>query len=506
MTERLSNTYESLCQHVRQIGLLGSVEELLGWDERTMMPAGGAEHRAEQMTLLSGLIHERWLDPQLADWLNELTESPLAADPVSDAGATIRDVVRQHKRRTSLPKTLVEELTRTAVLGQNAWQEARANDNFPAFRPWLEKLVGLKQQEADAVGYEACRYDALLDEYEPGQRTAETSQVLAGLRDELVPLIHAIGESSREPDTSVLSREFSVDGQEAFGRVAASRIGFDFSRGRLDVTTHPFCCSPGPSDVRITTRYNPRFFNEAFFGILHEAGHGIYEQGLRVDQHGLPLGEAASLGLHESQSRMWENLVGRSRAFWEYAYPEAQKQFPAALGDVTLDTFYFAINAVRPSLIRVEADEATYNLHILVRFELEQALIDGQLPVAELPAAWSAKYRDYLGIEPSTDTEGVLQDIHWSSGAIGYFPTYSMGNLFAAQLFDGADRDLGGLDASFRRGDFEPLKEWLREHVHQHGRRHRAADLVRQVSGSELSHEPLMAALKRKLEPLYALP
>ncbi len=505
MTERLMARYDSLCLHVRQIGLLGSVEELLGWDERTLMPMAGAEHRAEQMTLLSGMIHDRWLDPQLADWLSELTESPLAADPASDTGATIGDIARQHKRKTSLPKTLVEELTRTAVLGQNAWQEARANDDFPAFQPWLEKLVGLKQQEADAVGYEVCRYDALLDEYEPGQRTDETSRILAGLRDELVPLIRAIRESSREPGVSVLTRDFAVDGQEAFGRAAASRIGFDFARGRLDVTTHPFCCSPGPSDVRITTRYNPRFFNESFFGILHEAGHGIYEQGLRADQYGLPLGEAASLGLHESQSRMWENLVGRSRAFWECVYPEAQRHFPISLGDVTLDTFYFAINAVRPSLIRVEADEATYNLHILIRFELEQALIEGRLAVADLPTAWNAKYADYLGIEPSTDTEGVLQDIHWSGGAIGYFPTYSLGNLFAAQLFDRADRDLGGLDALFQRGEFNPLKEWLGEHVHQHGRRYRAADLVRQVSGAELSHEPLMAALKRKLEPLYGL-
>ena len=445
MTKGPSNTFHSLCHHIRQIGLLASVEELLGWDERTTMPAAGAEHRAEQMTVLSGIIHARWLDPRVADWLGELIESPLPDDATSDTGATIREIARQHKRRTCLPQTLVEELTRTAVLGQNAWQEARANDDYAHFRPWLEKLVGLKQQEADAVGYDACRYDALLDEYEPGQRTAETSQLLVRLRDELVPLIQAIRESPCRPDSSILTREFPVDTQEAFGRGAASMIGFDFAQGRLDVTTHPFCCSPGPSDVRITTRYNPRFFNEAFFGILHEAGHGIYEQGLPADQHGLPLGEAASLGLHESQSRMWENLVGRSRAFWEYAYPEAQKRFPGALGDVTLDTFFFAINAVTPSLIRVEADEATYNLHVLIRFELEQALIDGDLQVAELPTAWKAKYRDYLGIEPSNDAEGVLQDIHWSGGAIGYFPTYSLGNLMAAQLFETADRDLGGL-------------------------------------------------------------
>lgn len=502
---QLSDIYDSVCQHVRQIGLFTSIEELLGWDERTTMPGAGAEHRAEQMTAVSGMIHDRWQDPRLAEWLSELKSSPLVADQESDTAATVRDLVRQHKRRTSLPKALVEELTRTAVLGQNAWQEARSNNDFGRFRPWLEKLVQLKQEEADAVGFEACRYDALLDEYEPGQRTSEASRVLDGLRDELVPLIQAIRESGQRADTSVLQRDFPVDAQEAFGREAASWIGFDFARGRLDVTAHPFCCSLGPNDVRITTRYNPRFFNEAFFGILHEAGHGIYEQGLRADQHGLPLGEAASLGLHESQSRLWENLVGRSRAFWEYAFPEAQKRFPTALAGVSLDTFFFAVNAVRPSLIRVEADEATYNLHILIRFELEQALLDDELSVSDLPSAWNGKYRDYLGIEPSSDAEGVLQDIHWSGGAIGYFPTYTLGNLMAAQLFAVADRDLGGLAALFRQGDFRPLKEWLGKHVHEHGRRFPAGELVRRVTGAELNHEALMGSLKRKLVPLYAL-
>lgn len=470
-----------------------------------MMPAAAAEHRAEQMAALSGLIHDRWLDAKFADWLNELAESSLAGDPESDSGATIRDLARQHKRHTSVPKPLVEELTRTSILGQNAWQEARSRDNFTQFLPWLEKLIHLKREQADAVGFQACRYDALLDEYEPGQLTSETSRVLAGLRDELVPLIQAIRGSSHQPDTSVLRREFPVDAQEAFGKEAASWIGFDFTRGRLDVTTHPFCCSPGPNDVRITTRYNPRFFNEAFFGILHESGHGIYEQGLRADQHGLPLGEAASLGLHESQSRMWENLVGRSRAFWQYAFPLAQEHFPQALANVTLDTFFSAINAVQPSLIRVEADEATYNLHILIRFELEQALVNDELSIGDLPSAWNAKYRDYLGIEPGNDAEGVLQDIHWSGGAIGYFPTYSLGNLMAAQLFEAAERDLGELDALFQQGDFQPLKEWLGKHVHEHGRRHPAAELVRCITGKQLSHEALMASLNRKLRPLYAL-
>ncbi|MFH1921942.1 MAG: carboxypeptidase M32 [Planctomycetota bacterium] len=505
MSESLEPLYGTLCRHVRKTALLSSIDALLGWDERTMLPSAGAEHRAEQVTLLSGMIHQRWTDPDLGRWLAELAESPLAVDPSSDSGATIRRIKRQHERCVKLPRTLVEELARVSVLGQQAWQAARKNDDFPAFRPWLEKILDLKRQEAESLGYPECAYDALLDEFEPDERTANVAQVLAQLREELVPLVGQIRQSGRQADLSILQRSFPVGEQEAFGREVAARIGFDFNRGRLDVTAHPFCSSPGPSDCRITTRYNEHFFNEAFFGILHEAGHGIYEQGLRADQHGLPLGEPISLGIHESQSRMWENMVGRSRGFWEHFYPEAQRRFPQALGDVSLDAFHFAVNDVRPSLIRVEADEATYNLHILVRFELEQALLADDLAAADLPGAWSEKYQHYLGIRPSSDADGALQDIHWSGGAIGYFPTYSLGNLYAAQLFAQAEADLGGLSDQFSQGKFHPLLEWLRGNVHQQGQRYSAAELVERITGRPLSHAPLIEHLRGKLGPLYGL-
>ncbi len=296
-----------------------------------------------------------------------------------------------------MPRSLVEELARTAVLGQSAWEQARRENDFAQFRPWLAKTFELKRQQAEALGYRQSPYDALLDDYEPEELTANVAGVLADLREQLVPLVAAISTSGRQPDTSLVSRNYPIDVQESFGKEAAAAIGFDFARGRLDVTAHPFCTTLGPHDCRITTRYDERFFNAAFFGILHEAGHGIYEQGLPPDRFGLPLGEAISLGIHESQSRLWENLVGRSRAFWQHFYAAAQKRFPAALGDSSLDGFYFAINDVRPSLIRVEADEATYNLHILIRFELEQALLSGDLPAADAPAAWNEKYRQYLG-------------------------------------------------------------------------------------------------------------
>ena len=505
MSSSAEDRYEELCRYAGEIALLGSIEGLLDWDERTMMPGANAEHRAEQMTLLSGTIHRRWTDPTLNDLVGELAESSLAQDPHGDTGTTIRWIKRIRERRVKLPQTLVEELTRTAVLGQNVWQKARQDNDFPAFRPWLEKTIGLARQVAEALGYPECPYDALLDEYEPDQRTSDVARVLGELRRPLVELVGEIAGSSRRPDVSVLKRRFPVAMQESFGREVAAKIGFDFDRGRLDVTTHPFCASPGPHDCRITTRYSERFFNEAFFGILHEAGHGIYEQGLPGDHFGLPLGESVSSGIHESQSRLWENLVGRSHWFWEYFFPEAKRRFPGALSDVRVDDFYAAVNHVEPSLIRVEADEATYNLHILIRFELEQALLDDQLPVADLPAAWNEKYRESLGIEPATDTEGVLQDIHWAGGAIGYFPTYTLGNLYAAQFFDAADADLGGLPDMFAHGQFEPLRNWLREKIHQQGQRYSAAELVQRATGAPLSHGPLIGALRAKLGPLYGI-
>jgi len=372
-------------------------------------------------------------------------------------------------------------------------------------QPLLGKTFDLKRAQAEALGYEECPYDALLDDFEPGELTSNVGRVLADLRQALVPLVGAIADSRRRPDVSILSRRYPIEMQEWFSRDAAAKIGFDFCRGRLDVTAHPFCTGLGPHDCRITTRYDEHFFNTAFFGTLHEAGHGIYDQGLRTEWYGLPPAEAISLGIHESQSRLWENLVGRSRAFWQYFFPAAQQAFPAALGDEALDPFYFAINDVRPSLIRVEADEATYNLHILIRFELERALLAGHLPIDELPGAWNDKYVQYLGIRPANDAEGVLQDIHWSAGLVGYFPTYSLGNLYASQFFAQAEADTGALAPQFAQGEFEPLRHWLREKIHARGQCYSAAELVLRTTKKPLSHAPLMAHLRHKLAPLYGL-
>ena len=379
-------------------------------------------------------------------------------------------------------------------------------DDFAQLAPHLEKLVALKQEQAQAIGFDTVAYDALLDDYEPDAKTADVARALAALRTELIPLVQAIAESGRQAPVSLLKAHYPRSLQEQFGKAAASALGFDFRRGRLDVTHHPFCTEMGPHDCRITTRYDESFFPSAFFGILHEAGHGMYEQGRRADQYGLPPGQFVSLGIHESQSRLWENQVGRSRAFWQHFFPEAQRQFGAALADVSPDDFYFAINDVRPSLIRVEADEATYNLHIVIRFELEQMLFSNQLTIADLPEAWSAKYQEYLGITPPTAADGVLQDIHWPAALFGYFPTYSLGNLYAAQFFQQADADLGGLDALLSQGDFAPLLGWLQDKIHRAGQCYTPAELVQRATGKPLSHQPLISHLREKLTPLYQLP
>jgi carboxypeptidase Taq len=497
--------YQQLCDHARETAKLASIAGLLEWDERTKMPVAAGAYRAEQISYLAGEIHKRQVAPQVGAWLDELAGSELAADPHSESGTVIRQLQRQYDKKTRLPQKLVEELSRTAVLGQQMWVEARAADDFARFKPLLEKTLDLKRQEAAAIGFELTPYDALLDDYEPGATTAEVAAALAALRDALTPLVEAIVGSGRGPDASVLKRQFPIEQQEAFGKAAAAAIGFDFDAGRLDVTDHPFCGGAGPRDVRITTRYRVDDFGDAFFSILHEAGHGLYEQGLPAEHFGLPTGEAVSLGIHESQSRMWENQVGRSRAFWEWLLPQAKAAFGTALADATVDGFYAAINEVQPSLIRVDADEVTYNLHVLIRFELERAMIEGDLSAGDLPGAWREKYAQYLGITPPNDADGALQDVHWSAGLFGYFPTYSLGNLYAGQFFAQANDDLGDQQAAFRRGDFRPLLDWLRTNIHAHGQRWSASELAVKITGKSLSHAPWISQMQTKYGELYGL-
>lgn len=498
--------YSELTTALRKIALLGSCGAVLGWDEQTYLPPQGAEHRANQLSLLAGMKHELATAPRIGELLDQLENSGQLGEPDSAMAVNVREARRQYDRATKLPQRLVEELSRVTSLAQQAWVDARKKKQFAPFLTWLEQVVTLKREEAEAIGYDdGVPYDALLDDYEPGAKTAEVANVFAALREETVALVSAIRESGRKPDASLLTRSYPVDAQRTFGKQAAASIGFNFDAGRIDEAAHPFCSGFGPGDCRLTTRYDEHHFPGAFFGTLHEAGHGMYEQGLDAAMFGTAMGESTSLGIHESQSRMWENFVGRSRSFWSHFYPQAQNAFPEALANVQIDDFYAAINDVRPSYIRVEADEVTYNLHIMLRFELEQRLLTGELAPADVPAAWNERFTADFGIAPTDDAVGCLQDIHWSAGLFGYFPTYALGNMYAAQFFDAAQKELGDLDAQFAGGEFEPLKGWLNTNIHQRGKQYRADKLVEVVTGAPLSPQPLVAHLKAKFEPLYGL-
>jgi carboxypeptidase Taq len=505
MPSKPEPAYADLIRRVKDAGVLASCAAVLDWDEQTYMPRQGSAFRAEQMALLARLTHEMQTDPEVGRLLAEIEGSELVRDPDSIPAANVREIRRNYDRSVKLPKELVEELARVTTRAKMAWVEARKASNFAAFCPWLERIVKLKREQAAAIGYAEAPYDALLDEYEPGATTADITRTFAALRQELVPLAAAVVGSGKTPPRDILEREYPVDRQEIFGQAAAAAIGFDFQAGRLDRTAHPFCSGLGPGDCRLTTRYNSRHFNESFFGVLHEAGHGIYEQGLDPEQHGTPAGSAASLGIHESQSRLWENQVGRGLPFWEHFFPRARQVFFDALRDVRLDDFFFAVNDVRPSFIRVEADEATYNMHIILRFELEQALIAGDLAPTDVPGAWNEKFYQSFQLRVPDDARGCLQDIHWSMGGIGYFPTYTLGNLYAAQFMEQARAELGDLDADFRRGEFGRLKTWLNDKVHRPGQRYRAAELCRRVTGKPLGHRPLLTYLRGKYAPLYGL-
>jgi len=497
----MTSAYTQLCQRERERALLGSCAALLAWDERTYLPPRGVPHRGEQLALLARLVHERLSDQRLGE-LVQAAQSEVA--PESPEAANVREIRRAHERAVKIPARLVEELARATSQGQQAWEEAKRRADFAPFLPFLERIIALKREEAAALGAPSgVLYDALLDEYEPGLTAAGVTAIFDELRAAIVPLLGEVQATGRTAPVELLQRHYPVERQRILSELVAHALGFDFAAGRLDVTVHPFCSSHGPGDVRLTTRYNEHHLSEALFGTLHEAGHGIYEQNLPAEHFGLPVGSACSLGVHESQSRLWENLIGRSRPFWDWLFPIVRGLFPEALRTVTVAEFHFAVNDVRPSFLRIEADEVTYNLHIILRFELERALLDGNLTPAELPLAWNEKFKACFGLTPPSDDLGCLQDVHWSAGLIGYFPTYTLGNLLAAQFLEKARADLGHLDEVCRRGEFYALKDWLVHHIHRHGQRHRTAELCRLVTGHELSARPLLRHLRGKFLPLY---
>lgn len=493
--------YETFLQRVRDIQLGGSIEAVLDWDSETYMPKRAAAHRAEQIALIAGITHERRTSEEFGKLL-------AAAERETNGDAAhatnVREMRRAFDRAVKLPTSLVKDIARAVTLGKEAWQEARKESNFAKFAPSLERLLDLKRRVADYVGWTTEPYDALMDEYEPAAKSADVQVVFDKLKSELVPLVAAIANAPRKPDLGILHREAPKAAQDAFNRKIAAAMGFDFDSGRLDISAHPFCSGFTMSDVRITTRYDEKYMPQSLFGVMHEAGHALYEQGFNPQHAFTPMASAVSLGIHESQSRMWENTVGRSLAFWKHFFPALQEAFPS-MADVALDAWVFAINNVRPSLIRVEADEVTYGLHIMLRFNLERKLMANKLAVKDVPDAWNDGMKSLLGITPPNDAQGCLQDIHWAMGIYGYFPTYQLGNLYAAQFYEAARKALPDLDERIARGDLQSLLKWLRENIHQHGQRYRAGELVRVVTGRDLSHQPFIDYLNAKYRPLYGI-
>jgi carboxypeptidase Taq len=492
-----------------EIQHLTHIAALLSWDQETGMPEQAVEERSLQLALVEGLLHDRITAAEAGELLDKTgwleAVPPAAAGLPAQDRAFLREFVRRYRRKTRVPKTLAVELARQGALAQSKWARARESSDFSIFAPSLEIMVKLVRELASALGYREQAYDPLLDEYEPYMKTEDLEKIFAAFLPGLRDLVARIGASGREPDTSFLSRSYPPDKQAQFSRRVLETMGYDFRRGRLDVSAHPFTTRLGESDVRLTTRYNPAYFNSGIFGTVHEGGHGLYELGTGDELAGTLLADGASMGLHESQSRLYENLIGRSLSFWQHFYPPLQALFPAALSDITLMTFYRGINAVRPSLIRVEADEVTYNLHIVLRFNLEKALLDGSLAVRDLREAWNAQSRALLGLEPSGDAEGVLQDIHWCWGSIGYFPTYTLGNLYSAQFYAAMKRDLPGLEAGMAQGDLSTIRAWLGEKIHRAGRLYPAGKLCARVTGEELNPAYFLEYLEGKYTEIYGL-
>ncbi len=496
---------ERLRELLGEIFDLNAASAVLGWDQQTYMPPAGAEGRSMQLATLSRLAHDQFVSDEFAAAL-DAAQTEVAGQPLEqDDAAIVRRVAREYDKQRRVPSDWVAEFSRLTAMAHQVWQKARAESDFAQFRPSLEQIVAMRRDYAGFFAPYDHIYDPLLDDFEPAMPTAQVKAVFDLLRPQQVELVRATAERGRNVSDAPIHQAFDPDRQWAFGVEVIRKLGYDFDAGRQDKSVHPFTTSFGVRDVRITTRIDPNFLNPALFGTIHECGHALYEQGIDVQLDRTPLATGTSMALHESQSRMWENFVGRGRPFWTAFYPRLKELFPEALGRVSLDDFYRAINKVEPSLIRVEADEATYNLHIMLRFELEIELMSGSLAVKDLPEAWNTRMRDYLGLTPPDDAQGVLQDVHWSGGAIGYFPTYALGNLVAAQLWEQIVKDVPDLEAQIARAEFGGLLAWLHENIHRHGARYYPVELLQRVTGQDLTPEPYLRYLRRKFGEVYEL-
>jgi carboxypeptidase Taq len=504
----MGSNLEDLRERLAEISDLGRARALLGWDERTQMPPAGAEVRAEQVATLARIRHQKLVSDELGRLIEAAAGETEGLDYDSDDASLVRVARRGWEKARRVPADLRAELTRTASLAEHAWMDARTTSDFQAFLPHLRHNVELRHRYADCFeGFDAFvhEFDPLLDDFEPGMTTPEMTAVLGELRDGIRPLIAAVAESDADVDDSCLHGDFPLDAQETLAREVVEALPLQKGAWRLDQTMHPFATAISPADLRITTRFDPEYIGTAVWAVIHESGHAMYENGVPRSLWRSPLASPSSLGFHESQSRLWENWVGRGRPYLEHLMPRLRQLFPARLGDVELDTLYRAANRIEPSLIRVEADQVTYNLHIILRFELELGIFDGTIELADLPEAWNAKVADYLGISVPDDAQGVLQDVHWAGGMFGYFPTYSLGNVIAGQLWDRITADLPDVEGGIGRGELTGLRDWLRENLHRHGNKFMPKELIEKVVGGPIDVGPYVRQLRERTAEIYGI-
>ncbi|UCF39088.1 MAG: carboxypeptidase M32 [Acidobacteriota bacterium] len=494
-------TFDQFLEKARELTDIRSALSVLAWDQETKMPPKAAGHRARQRATLAAIYHRKLVSREVYELLESLEQESLDEFEAS----SVRELRREHAKADRVPTELVQEITEVGSLAYERWVEARERSDYGIFEPWLARMMELKSREADYLQTVETRYEALLDEYEPGMSEQSLDEIFGEVRPQLTNLLRRIEESAVSKTIRPIRGDFPFKRQENLGREVLTRIGFDWDAGRLDRSPHPFCVGLSPLDVRITTRYNVNDFTGSLFGMIHEAGHALYEQGLDSARYGYPACDSVSLGIHESQSRLWENQIGRSASFWKYWFPRLPQFFPKALSNLTLDEFLLSVNQVRASLIRVEADEVTYGLHIIMRYELEKALFSGNVSTKDLPSCWNDTMDEYLGVRPANDRDGILQDTHWSQGLIGYFPTYLLGNLYAAQFLVAARKALPDLDAQIEAGTFSSLREWLREQIHRYGRQYPASELVQRVTGEPLRARYFLEYLEEKYCKLYQI-
>lgn len=499
----MNQHYKNLVQRLEEIAHLNGVMSTLGWDQEVMMPIGASESRAKQIATLAGIIHDRTIDPALGDCLHELHETSNTNDWGAIERCNIREAMRNYEMEVRIPKRLVQEIAELSSRGQGIWVTARQDNKFSDFAPVLKRFLKLKTEWAQCVLPNLQPYDANIDLFERGTTMAMITPIFERLKLELIPLIHAMQDNLYKPDTSFLRGKFGQEKQELLARKLSREIGFDFDRGRMDVSVHPFCGGSHPTDVRITTRYSESNFIESLYSIIHETGHALYEQGRPHQLGDLPVTESSTMGIHESQSLFWERMIAQSKSFCMHYFQAFREAFPDNLQAVTIEEFYRAINNCKPDFIRVEADEVTYPLHVILRYEIERGLFDGSVAVGDLPQVWNELMQKYLGIKPPTDTLGVLQDSHWSGGAFGYFPSYTLGALYACQFYQALLNEQPDTERNVAVGYFAPIKHWLNEKIHRHGKLYSPQEIVQNVTGESLNPDYFITHLKTKYREIY---